>query len=58
MNQQAKGVVRAEVFATVTRADGTVEELGSIAYWHRNPLRRLKWRIANRVKALRSRRRG
>lgn len=45
MQQNAKGVVRTEVFAVITRADGRVEDLGSIAYWHRNPLRRLAWRI-------------
>lgn len=26
--------------ATITRADGTIENVGEIAYWHRNPLRR------------------
>jgi hypothetical protein len=32
----------------VTRADGTVEDLGVVAYYHRNPLRRLAWRLRNR----------
>lgn len=27
--------------AVVTRADGTVEDLGLIAYWHKNPL--IRW---------------
>ncbi len=27
--------------AIVIRADGPVEDLGVISYWHRNPLRRL-----------------
>lgn len=31
----------AEVQAVVIRADGTREDLGVIAYWHRNPLKRL-----------------
>lgn len=31
--------------AVVIRADGTREDLGVISYWHRNPLRRLWWRI-------------
>jgi hypothetical protein len=35
---QAKMV---SVEARVIRADGTVEDLGTVAYWHRNPLRRL-----------------
>lgn len=30
---------------TVVRADGTVEELGTVAYWHKNPLKRILWRI-------------
>ena len=29
----------------VTRADGTVENLGVVSYWHRNPLKRLAWRV-------------
>jgi len=31
--------------AIITRADGTVEDLGAIQYWHYNPLKRLFWRI-------------
>ena len=30
--------------AVVIRADGTREDLGTICYWHKNPLRRLWWR--------------
>jgi hypothetical protein len=30
----------ASIEATVTRADGRVENLGVIAYWHKNPLKR------------------
>lgn len=33
----------ARLEATITRADGSVEHLGEIAYWHRNPFKRL-WR--------------
>ena len=29
----------------VRRADGTIEDLGVVAYWHRNPLRRWAWRL-------------
>ncbi|MEU2426908.1 hypothetical protein ABZ619_38850 [Streptomyces sp. NPDC007851] len=29
----------------ITRADGQVIDLGVGAYWHRNPLRRLWWRL-------------
>lgn len=39
-DQVAKGVVSAEVSAVVTRADGTVQDLGIVSYWHKNPFRR------------------
>jgi hypothetical protein len=29
--------------AVVTRADGTVEDLGLIAYWHKNPV--IRWTV-------------
>lgn len=31
--------------AVITRADGTVIDLGAIQYWHSNPLKRFIWRI-------------
>jgi hypothetical protein len=34
-----------QLVAVVTRADGTVEDLGVVAYWHSNPIKRLVWRI-------------
>jgi hypothetical protein len=34
-----------QLIATITRADGTVEELGVIDYYHQNPIKRLIWRI-------------
>lgn len=34
--------------AVVIRADGTREDLGTIAYWHKNPLRRLFYRLTHR----------
>lgn len=40
----------AKLSAVITRADGTVEHLGTIAYWHKNPLRRLLWAIRNAIK--------
>lgn len=45
---------RATIHAVVTRADGSVENLGVIAYYHRNPLRR--W-LVNRLIAWRQRKR-
>jgi hypothetical protein len=38
-------ISEATLVATVTRADGTVEHLGTIAYFSPNPLKRLAWRI-------------
>jgi len=35
---------QASISATVIRADGTVEELGVVSYWHRRWYRRLWWR--------------
>ena len=34
-----------EFQATIIRADGTREELGTISYWHKNPIKRLLWKI-------------
>ena len=34
-----------QLIATITRADGSVEELGVINYYHQNPIKRLIWRI-------------
>lgn len=28
------------ISAVITRADGSIENLGMIAYWHKNPLKR------------------
>ena len=41
----AKSVQKATIEATVIRADGTREELGVVSYYHRNPLKRLAWRL-------------
>lgn len=34
------GAKRVSLRAVVTRADGTVEDLGVVSYWHKNPLMR------------------
>lgn len=41
-NSNAKEI---QLIATITRANGTVEQLGVIDYWHKNPIKRLIWRI-------------
>ncbi len=38
-------VKRAELRAVVTRADGSVEDLGIVTYYHRNPLKRWAWAV-------------
>ena len=34
-----------ELQATIIRANGSVETLGTISYWNVNPLKMLLWRI-------------
>jgi hypothetical protein len=34
-----------EISARIVRADGSIEELGTIQYWHKNPIKRIIWRI-------------
>lgn len=34
-----------ELIATIIRADGTIEQLGVIDYFHKNPIKRFIWRI-------------
>lgn len=41
---EAKSV---ELEAVVIRADGSREDLGTVAYWHKNPARRLWWRLTH-----------
>lgn len=40
----------ASISAVVIRADGRIEDLGVVSYWHKNPLRRLAWRIRQQWK--------
>lgn len=39
------GVKSVSFEAVITRADGTVEDLGTVAYWHEDWWRRLAWRL-------------
>jgi hypothetical protein len=43
-------IKEARLTAVVIRADGRVEDLGTIAYHHSNPLRQLIWRISCFIK--------
>lgn len=35
----------ATIHAVIHRADGTVVDLGIVSYYHRNPLKRLAWKV-------------
>jgi hypothetical protein len=39
------GVRSMSIEATVIRADGRVERLGTVCFYHKSPLRRLAWRL-------------
>jgi hypothetical protein len=41
----SKGASKVTFEATITRADGSVEHLGTVAQWDRNPLKRIWWRV-------------
>jgi len=43
VNAKSRGETTIEL--VVTRANGTVENLGVVSYWHPNPLKRLAWRV-------------
>jgi len=48
---QAEGPFRqASIAAVVTRADGTVEDLGVVARWHKSPWKRAMWRLNDLLK--------
>lgn len=50
---EAKGrsLVRiAEFKLKVIRANGAIENLGTAAYWHRNPLSRLWWSVKRQLR--------
>lgn len=50
MSHAANSVKQMTVEAKIIRADGTVEELGQIAEWHRNPLVRAWWKLKRLIK--------
>lgn len=49
VNEKAR---EASIELVVIRADGRREELGVVSYWHRNPIRRIAWRIKHWMKGL------
>lgn len=45
MPEAKASVTRVTLAAKVIRADGTIEPLGVVSYYHKNPLRRALWRL-------------
>lgn len=43
VNQNVK---HASIEAVVIRADGRIENLGVVAYYHKNPWKRFVWRVS------------
>ena len=43
-------IKRATISAVIKRADGTIEDLGIISYYHRNPLMRLAYKVRELLK--------
>ena len=39
------GAREATIHAVIHRKDGSTEVLGTVAYWHKNPLKRLAFRL-------------
>lgn len=46
----SENVKQFTIEAVVIRADGTRENLGTICYYHKNPLKRWAWRVASYLK--------
>lgn len=50
---RARGGAREmSISAVITRADGRVENLGTISYWSKNPLKRFAFRARQIIKRL------
>jgi hypothetical protein len=43
-------VREATIEAVITRADGRIERLGVVSYWHRNPLKRWAYALVIKFK--------
>jgi len=47
VNQEVK---EAQIEAVIIRADGSREELGTVSYYHKNPLKRLQHTILEKLR--------
>lgn len=45
--ESGKAVTEVTISAVVIKNDGTRVDLGNIAYWHKNPLKRWAWSVRN-----------
>ena len=54
MSLRSSTTTSVHVEGRVIRTGGRVEDLGTIAYWHRNPLRRLAWRLSQFLRGRRA----
>jgi len=45
-------VKEATISVMVIRANGTREDLGEVSYWHRNPIKRVAWKLRRAVNGL------
>lgn len=43
-------VKSAETSVVIIRADGRIEDLGVVAYYHKNPIKRLIWNAKRLIK--------
>lgn len=46
------GAKSVSIRATVIRADGTIEDRGVVAFYHKNPLKRWAYRVRRAVKRM------
>ncbi len=42
----------AKIEIKVIRANGTVEDLGVVSYWHKNPLKRWWWTLKSKLRGI------
>jgi hypothetical protein len=49
--QNGRAVASVETSYVIQRADGTVIDLGTTGYWHRNPLKLWWWRACHEFAA-------
>ncbi len=39
------GAREASIEVTIIRANGSIERLGAVSYWHRSPFKRIAWHV-------------